>query len=179
MYCWNQTETEFCPCKKMIDTLKLVHAVSQNCGSTQVHIPNLGAAPGILMSGSSWQLQWALSEAALFQLEARPWLGWRNEKFRKESKRIKAFRLNSSAVWSFGLQFLSSIPNRFRYSCISFLADHMNHWKIIAEVRDASSVEHFCPPQFESMKPKQRNRKMETEWDWMKFKIKEIHWISS
>ena len=37
----------------------------------QVQVPGLGTAPGIVISGGHWQLQWALSEAAvLFQFEA-------------------------------------------------------------------------------------------------------------
>eukprot|EP00435_Cladocopium_sp_Y103_P017567 s2287_g4.t1 len=39
----------------------------------QVQVPGLGTAPGIVISGGHWQLQWALSEAAaLFQLEVLP-----------------------------------------------------------------------------------------------------------
>ncbi|CAL1164622.1 unnamed protein product [Cladocopium goreaui] len=39
----------------------------------QVQVPGLGTAPGIVISGSHWQLQWALSgAAALFQLEVLP-----------------------------------------------------------------------------------------------------------
>lgn len=41
---------------------------------SQVQVPGLGTAPGIVISGSHWQLQWALSgAAALFQLEAGEW----------------------------------------------------------------------------------------------------------
>mmetsp|Transcript_31177 Transcript_31177/g.50237 ORF Transcript_31177/g.50237 Transcript_31177/m.50237 type:complete len:813 (-) Transcript_31177:15-2453(-) len=39
----------------------------------QVDVPGLGTAPGLVISGSHWQLQWALSEAAaFFQLEVLP-----------------------------------------------------------------------------------------------------------
>lgn len=159
--CFHLLTLNFFICRVKLATLTI----------SQVQVPGLGTAPGIVISGSHWQLQWALSgAAALFQLEAGEWCAGYKTPQRTEKPHVSQVAEQFSVVsWCFmmfyvSLCYIQLLRKMIGWYCSDFCAVTGTvppHSQVLpsssapstepsssssrSELLVSSSIEHFCP----------------------------------